>query len=65
MNPVYLRLLAYAISGLLGLIPAAFAGLVAYNDATGVLSIHLAGLVTAAIGSAGITSGIFAKWGKK
>lgn len=65
MNPVYLRLLAYAVSGVLGLIPAAAAGLVTYNTATGILSIDLLGLVVAGLSAAGITGGIFAKWGIK
>ena len=65
MDPVYLRLLGYALSFLFGLIPAAMAGYVAYDATADILTNHPQGLVVALISSGAITTGIFAKWGKK
>lgn len=65
MNPVYLRLALYLASTVLGLIPAALAGYVAFDQATNMLSINVEGLITALFGGSLITTGIFAKWGKK
>lgn len=65
MNPVYARIIFYALSGALGFIPASWAGWVAYDAATHMLQVNVEGV--AAIVSTGlVTSGaVFAKWGKK
>lgn len=65
MNPVYLRLASYALSGVIGLIPAYYAGYVSYDMVKDVLTIKPMGLLTAGLASGAITGGIFAKWGVK
>lgn len=63
MNIVYVRLVLYVLSILVGMIPASWAGFVVYNEAAHTLTISIEGLavafVTAVIGSLGI----FKKWG--
>ena len=65
LQPIVLRLVVYALSSLLGLIPAAYAGLAVYSQATGDLTIHVSGIVAAALAGLAVTGGIFAKWGVK
>ena len=65
LQPVILRIIAYALSSLIAMIPAAYAGLAVYNPATGDLTIHMSGLVTAALAGVGASGAIFAKWGVK
>ncbi len=65
MNSVYLRLALYAVSTLLGMIPAALAGFVTYNSDTDILTISVGGLITALVVGLGATGGIFARWGVK
>lgn len=64
-NLVYIRLLAYALSVVVGLIPAAWAGWISYNEASQMLQISLPGMATAVAGGIGLTGTIFAKWGVK
>jgi hypothetical protein len=65
MNPVYLRLLAYVISGFAVMIPAEWAGFVAYNADAQTITLSVQGLAAAIVGGMGISSGVFALWGKK
>lgn len=64
-NAVYIRLIVYALSTLLGMIPAAWAGWISYDEAAQVLSVSVPGLVTAAVAGLAVTGGIFARWGVK
>ena len=64
-NLVYIRLLAYVLSVVAGLIPAAWAGWISYNEASQMLQISLPGMATAVTGGVGLTGAIFAKWGVK
>lgn len=65
MNAVYVRLLAYVLSALLGSLPAWAAGFVAFDAATNAITISLEGIVIAVTGGLAMSGGIFAKWGKK
>lgn len=65
MNPVYIRLIAYVLSILFGMIPAAWAGWVSYDAASQMLQVSVPGLATAVGGGLAITGGIFARWGVK
>lgn len=65
MQIVYIRIVVYALSLLLGMIPAAWAGFVSYDQATGILSVSVEGLVTAAAGALAVSGGVFAKWGTR
>ena len=64
-NVVYLRLLAYVMSTVAGLLPAAWAGWISYDTATQMLQISIPGIVTAVTGGLGLTGAIFAKFGTK
>jgi len=64
-NLVYVRLLAYVLSTVAGLIPAAWAGWISYNAVTQMLQINILGVGTAILGGLGLTGAIFAKWGVK
>jgi hypothetical protein len=65
MNPVYLRVILYLLSTVLGMIPAAWAGFISYDAATQVLSVSVPGLVTAVGAGLTLGGGVFAIWGKK
>jgi len=64
-NLVYIRLLAYVLSTIAGLIPAAWAGWISYNEASQMLQISLPGIATAILAGFSVTGAIFAKWGTK
>lgn len=64
-NLVYVRLVAYALSLLPGLIPAAWIGFVSYNEAAGTVTISLEGLAMAIVSALAGSVAIFAKWGTK
>jgi len=64
-NLVYVRLLAYVLSTVAGLIPSAWAGWISYNAVTQMLQINILGVGTAILGGLGLTGAIFAKWGVK
>lgn len=63
MPAVYIRLLAYALSTLLGMIPAAWAGWISYDAAAQVVQISVPGLAAAVVAGLGLTGAVFAKWG--
>jgi hypothetical protein len=65
MNAVYIRLALYALSSLLAMIPASWAGFVAYDAAQQVVTVSLPGFVTAIVGALALSGGVFAKWGVK
>lgn len=65
MNPVYIRLLAYVLSTLAGMIPAAWAGWISYDRAAEMLHISLPGLATAVIAALSLTLAVFGRWGTK
>lgn len=65
MNAVYIRLIVYTLSTVLGMIPAAWAGWIAYDASAQVLSVSIPGLVAAAVAGLAVTGGIFARWGIK
>lgn len=65
MNPVYIRLIAYVLSTMFGMIPAAWAGWVSYDAAAQVVQISVPGLAAAVGAGLALTSAIFARWGKK
>lgn len=64
-NAVYIRLILYVLSSLLGLIPAGWLGYVSYDSATSMLQINVEGAVTAVVSALAVSGGIFAKWGTK
>ncbi len=64
-NAVYIRLILYVVSTLLGLIPASVAGYVSYDAETSMLSVNIEAIATALV-SGGVLSGIvFKMWGTK
>lgn len=60
MNPVYIRVLFYFIAPILGVLPG-----VTYAADAQQLIIDLEAAAVGLAGSAILTGGIFAKWGKK
>lgn len=65
MNPVYIRLLIYVLSTLFGLIPASWAGWVAYDAAAQVITVSVPGLATAIAVALTTTLAVFRRWGTK
>lgn len=65
MNPVYIRLLAYALSTVLGMIPAAWAGWISFDATAQMVQISVPGFAAALAGGLGLSGAIFAKWGVK
>ncbi|MES2667937.1 MAG: hypothetical protein V4712_17770 [Pseudomonadota bacterium] len=65
MNPVYIRLITYVLSIIIGMIPASWAGFVTFNEATGMLQISVTGLAAAVAGGLSLSGAVFAKWGVK
>lgn len=65
MNSVYVRLIIYVFSILLGMIPAGWAGWVSFDEATQMLQVSVPGLATAIVTALGLTSAVFARWGSK
>lgn len=65
MNNVYLRLVLYALSVPLSMIPLAWGSWISYNPETDVLQITVGAAVTAGFMALSATGGIFAIWGKK
>jgi ABC-type nitrate/sulfonate/bicarbonate transport system substrate-binding protein len=64
-QPVILRVIAYALSSLIAMIPVAYAGAIHFDPATNTLTIGFSGLVAAAVSGIALSGGIFAKWGIK
>lgn len=65
MNVVYVRLLAYVLSALIGSLPAWAAGFVAFDEMANTITISVEGLVIAVTSGLAVSGGIFAKWGTK
>jgi hypothetical protein len=65
MPIVYVRILVYVLSILAGLIPAGWAGFVAYNEAAGTITISIEGLAIAIVTGLGGSLAIFKKWGTR
>ncbi len=65
MQIVYIRLVSYALSLLPGLIPAALAGFVSYNEAAGTITVSIEGLAIAIVTAFAGSLGIFKKWGTR
>lgn len=65
MNPVYIRLLAYVLSTLFGMIPAAWAGWIAYDAVAQTVTVSVPGLATALATGIAVSGAIFRKWGVK
>lgn len=67
MNPVYIRLLVYIMSTVLGSIPAVALGWFSYQFLDGMIhiTISLEGAATALLSAIGISGGVFKIWGKK
>lgn len=60
---VVLRVMLYAVSPALALIPSSIAGVVNFDQAHQLLTISLSGLVTVAVAAVGASGLVFAKWG--
>lgn len=65
MQIVYVRLAAYVLSLLAGLIPAAWAGFASYNEATGTITVSVEGLAVALVTAAAGSLAVFKKWGTR
>lgn len=68
MNPLQstiVRVLVYALSTMIGMIPVAFAGFVTINPDASTLTVDLGALVGALFMGLGLSGGIFAKFGKR
>lgn len=67
LNNVYVRLVIYMASLLIGAIPAAWAGWLAAEMVSGWLHIHIQieGAMTALGTATGITGGVFKIWGTR
>lgn len=64
MNPVYARMALYVLSPILTTLVALIPGW-GVTYANGVLSIDISTAAGAAVGAAGLSAAIFAKWGVK
>lgn len=65
MNNVYVRIVFYALSFLIGMIPASMAGLVSYDAASQMLHVSVGGLATAIAGGLASSGAVFSRWGIK
>lgn len=67
MTNVYVRLLVYILSTLLGSVPAVALGWFSYQFVDGLIqiTINLEGAVTALLVAIGISGGVFKLWGTK
>ena len=64
-NIVYIRIVAYVLSTLAGLIPAAWAGWASYDAAAGTVVVSIEGLAVALVAAIAGSLAIFRKWGVK
>lgn len=68
MNPLQstiVRVLVYALSTVIGMIPVALAGFITINPDAATLTIDLDALAGAIVLGLGLSGGIFAKFGKR
>ena len=67
MNNVYVRLIVYVLSTLLGALPALALGWFSYQYTDGLIhvSVNVEGAVTALVTALGISGGVFKIWGTK
>lgn len=67
MTNVYVRLLVYILSTLLGSVPAVALGWFSYQFVDGLIqiTINLEGAVTALLVAIGLSGGVFKLWGTK
>lgn len=67
MTNVYVRLLVYILSTLLGSVPAVALGWFHYQFADGLIqvTVNLEGAVTALLTAIGLSGGVFKLWGTK
>lgn len=63
LSPVILRLLTYVLSSLVLMIPASYAGIITFDQATDALSMSLPTLAGIVAGAIVVSGGILAKWG--
>lgn len=65
MNNVYVRLILYVLSTVLAMVPAAWAGFVAYDSAQQIVTISLPGLAAMIATALAGSTGVFKIWGVK
>jgi hypothetical protein len=65
LENVYVRLLVYVLSIIFGMIPAAWAGWISYDEASQMLQISVPGMAAAVVAGIGLTGAVFARWGVK
>ena len=67
MNNVYVRLIVYILSTILGSVPAVALGWFSYQFLDGKIhvTISLEGAITALLAAIGISGGVFKIWGTK
>lgn len=67
MTNVYVRLLVYILSTLLGSVPAVALGWFSYQFVDGLIqiTINMEGAVTALLVAVGLSGGVFKLWGTK
>ena len=64
-NIVYIRIVAYVLSTLAGLIPAAWAGWASYDAAAGTVVVSIEGLALALVTAFAGSLAIFKRWGTR
>ena len=62
---VYVRIVAYVLSLLAGMIPAAWAGFASYDAVAGTITVSIEGLALALVTAFAGSLAIFRKWGVK